>query len=264
MHARFMEQGDDMSISISRAAGPAVCHGAPAPSDNTAPGSARQAAKGTASDDTAACAMFAAHGARYEVAAHATHIAPPLRLPDRHGLVPELRPTTGPTGRLRRAAGGPAPDTALSMPNASHTVGKRALQATLDRWEHAGEHQDIVAAYRDAVADGGGLDSVSATTRRVALYDTVVKSWRQDGTFDKVVSASMDVLKQGGAYEVTIQRFREGFYPHLNTAQAEKKFLADFADWDNMSPTDKRITFIWYVNPRRMLDDDSQERDNND
>jgi hypothetical protein len=258
-----MEQGEDMSISISHAAGPAVCHGAPLPSDNTAPGSAREPAKGSDSGETAACAMFAAHGARYDVAAHAPHITPQLLPPDRHGLVAERRSTTGSTGRLRRAAGGPAPDTALSMPNASHTVGKRALQATLDRWEHAGEHQDIVAAYRNAVADGGGLDSVSATTRRVALYNIVVKSWRQDGTFDKVVSASMDILKQGGAYEDTIQRFREGFYPNLNTAQAEKKFLADFADWDNMSPTDKRITFIWYVNPRRMLDDDPQERDNN-
>ncbi|CAM3578812.1 hypothetical protein [Bordetella flabilis] len=251
-----------MSISMSRTAGPAVCHGTLALLDSTTPGSAPQPSKGTTSQDIAACAMFAGYAVRRHVAAHARHITPPLGRPVGHGIVAGRRHAAEATERTRRAAIGP--DNAPGIPDEPHTFGMRTLEATLNRWERAGKHQDIVAAYRDTMTEGDGLDSVAGTTRRVALYDAVVDAWRQDGTFDKVVRASMEVLKQGGAYEDTIQRFREGFYPHLDAAQAEKKFLADFADWDNMSPTDKRISFVWYMDPRRMLGDEPADRDSED
>jgi hypothetical protein len=169
---------------------------------------------------------------------------------------------------LRRAAVGPAPDTApntaADIPADPHTFGERALEATMDAWKRAGKHQDLVAGFRDAVKAGHGLDSAQATSSRVAFYDAVIKAWREDGTFDKVVRASVEVLKQGGAYEGVIQQFRGDFYPELDLAQAEKKFLADLADWDHMSPMDKRISFAWYIEPRRMLGDEPADDDAHD
>jgi hypothetical protein len=241
-----------MSISTNATNGLAAGNGALALLDNPAPISVRHPTDGTTSADTEAWAMFAAQGAGH-------HVAPRPRHAVGHGVVADRRHAAESDARVRRAAvdtePNAAPNTAPDTPAEPHTIGMRALQATLGEWHRAGKHQDLVAAYLNAAGAGDRQSSVEATTRRVALYDAVIKAWRQDGTFDKVVAASVEVLKQGGVYERIIQRFRDDYHPELGLAKAEEKFLADFADWDSMSPTDKRIRFIFYKDPRRMLSD---------